>query len=136
LEGFSLSSAKINLNAPVETVMRSPPVKVLFSDTVATVIDKMLTYDIGAVIVEMGGKPVGIITEKDILSRVVRAGKSPSSTYAQEVMSKPLITIEADKPISEALKLMRDNKIRRLAVTRRGSLVGILTERRIIDALV
>jgi len=131
-----LSSAKINLNVPVETVMRSPPVKVLFSDTVATVIDKMLTYDIGAVIVEMGGKPVGIITEKDILSRVVRAGKSPSSTYAQEVMSKPLITIEADKPISEALKLMRDNKIRRLAVTRRGGLVGILTERRIIDALV
>ena len=131
-----MSSAKINLNVPVETVMRSPPVKVLFSDTVATVIDKMLTYDIGAVIVEMGGKPVGIITEKDILSRVVRAGKSPSSTYAQEVMSKPLITIEADKPISEALKLMRDNKIRRLAVTRRGGLVGILTERRIIDALV
>jgi len=131
-----LSSAKINLNVPVETVMRSPPVKVLFSDSVATVIDKMLMYDIGAVIVEMGGKPVGIITEKDILNRVIRAGRSPNSTYAQEIMSRPLITIEADKPISEALKLMRDNKIRRLAVTKRGSLVGILTERRIIDALV
>lgn len=131
-----MSSAKINLNTPVKAIMRSPPVKALFSDTVATVIDKMSMYDIGAVIVEMGGKPVGIITEKDILNRVVRAGRSPSSTYAHEVMSKPLIAIEADKPISEALKLMRDNKIRRLAVTRRGSLVGILTERRIIDALI
>ncbi|MEM2428518.1 MAG: CBS domain-containing protein, partial [Candidatus Bathyarchaeia archaeon] len=64
------------------------------------------------------------------------AGRSPAATYAHEVMSKPLITIEADKPISEALRIMRDNKIRRLVVTRRGNLVGILTERRIIDALV
>ena len=131
-----MSSAKINLNTPVETIMRSPPVKVLFSDTVATIIDKMSMYDIGAVIVEMGGKPVGIVTEKDILNRVIRAGKNPNLTYAHEIMSKPLIMIEADKPISEALKLMRDNKIRRLAVTRRGNLVGIVTERRIIDTLV
>lgn len=131
-----MSSGRAGLDSPVETVMRSPPVKALFSDTVAAVIDKMVTFDIGAVIIESGGRPVGIITEKDVLSRVVRAGRNPRSTYAYEVMSKPLITIECDRPVSEALRVMRDRRIRRLAVTRRGSLVGIVTERRILYALV
>lgn len=131
-----MSSGKVGLDSPVEAIMRSPPVKALFSDTVATVIDKMVTFDIGAVIIESGGKPVGIITEKDVLSRVVRAGKDPQTTYAYQVMSKPLITIEYDKPVSEALRIMRDKRIRRLAVTKKGSLVGIVTERRILYALV
>lgn len=115
--------------------MRSPPVTVLFSENVASVIDKMITNNIGAVIVMSGGNPVGIITERDIVERITRVGRDPNKTRAEEIMSSPLISIEADKTIRDALMLMRDKKIRRLGVTRRGRLIGIVTERRLLDAL-
>lgn len=119
----------------VESVMRSPPVTVLFSENVASVIDKMITNNIGAVIVMSGGNPVGIITERDIIEKVTRVGRDPNKTRAEEIMSSPLISIEADKTIKDALMLMRDRKIRRLGVTRKGRLIGIVTERRLLDAL-
>lgn len=115
--------------------MRSPPVTVLFSDSVSLVVEKMISNNIGAVIVISGGNPVGIITERDIIEKITRVNKDPSKTRAEEVMSSPLISIEADKTIKDALVLMRDRKIRRLGVTRKGRLVGIVTERRLLDAL-
>ncbi|MEM3046986.1 MAG: CBS domain-containing protein, partial [Candidatus Bathyarchaeia archaeon] len=120
----------------VEQVMRSPPLTALFSDTVSTVVDRMLTFDIGAVVVESGGQPVGIITEKDILQRVVKAGRDPSRTLARDVMTSPIVGIEVGKSIKDALKLMREKNVRRLGVTRAGRLIGIVTERRVLDALV
>jgi len=53
-----------------------------------------------------------------------------------EIMSSPLLTIDAGKTVADALKIMRDKKTRRLAVTRNGRLVGIVTERRLLDALI
>ncbi|MEM2643644.1 MAG: CBS domain-containing protein [Candidatus Bathyarchaeia archaeon] len=125
----------MGLGISIETVMRRPPVTALFSDNVSLVIEKMISNNIGAVIVMSGGNPVGIVTERDILERVVRAGKDPNKTRAEEIMSSPLISIEADKTVKDALILMRDKKIRRLGVTRRGRLIGIVTERRLLDAL-
>ncbi|MEM1582515.1 MAG: CBS domain-containing protein [Candidatus Bathyarchaeia archaeon] len=119
----------------VESVMRSPPVTVLFSDSVSIAIEKMISNNIGAIIVISGGNPVGIITERDIIEKVTRVGRDPNKIRAEEVMSSPLISIEADKTIRDALILMRDRKIRRLGVTRRGRLIGIVTERRLLDAL-
>ncbi|MEM1990706.1 MAG: CBS domain-containing protein [Candidatus Bathyarchaeia archaeon] len=119
----------------VESVMRSPPVTVLFSDSVSLAIEKMISNNIGAIIVISGGNPVGIITERDIIEKVTRVGRDPNKIRAEEVMSSPLISIEADKTIRDALILMRDRKIRRLGVTRRGRLIGIVTERRLLDAL-
>jgi len=123
------------LKNSVETVMRSPPVTALFSDSVSSVIEKMITNNIGAVVVMSGGNPVGIITERDIIEKVVRSNRDPSKIRAEEIMSSPLISVEADKTLKDALTLMRDKKIRRLGVTRKGKLVGIITERRVLDAL-
>ncbi|MEM2309016.1 MAG: CBS domain-containing protein [Candidatus Bathyarchaeia archaeon] len=125
----------MGLSGLVESVMRSPPVTVLFSDSISSVIEKMITNNIGAVIVMSGGNPIGIITEKDIIEKIARIGRDPTKTRAEEIMSSPLISIEADKTIKDALILMRDKKIRRLGVTRKGKLVGIVTERRLLDAL-
>ncbi|MEM2424588.1 MAG: CBS domain-containing protein [Candidatus Bathyarchaeia archaeon] len=125
----------MGLKDSVESVMRSPPVTVLFSDSVSIAIEKMISNNIGAIIVISGGNPVGIITERDIIEKVTRVGRDPNKIRAEEVMSSPLISIEADKTIRDALILMRDRKIRRLGVTRRGRLIGIVTERRLLDAL-
>lgn len=120
----------------MEQVMRSPPLTALFSDTVSTVVDRMLTYDIGAVVVESGGQPVGIITERDILQRIVKAGRDPARTLAKDVMTSPITSIEVTKNVKDALKLMREKNVRRLGVTKAGRLIGIVTERRLLDALV
>lgn len=125
----------MGLKGSVESVMRRPPVTALFSDKVSSVVKKMISNNIGAIIVISGGSPVGIITERDIIEKIVRAGRSPDETRAEEIMSSPLISIESDKTIKEALVLMRDKKIRRLGVTRRGRLIGVVTERRLLNAL-
>ncbi len=116
--------------------MRSPPVTASFSDTASIIVDKMVTRNIGAIIVASGGKPVGIITERDILERVIKAHKDPNETAATDIMSSPIITIEFNKTLTDALKIMQKKRIRRLAVTRGGNLTGIITERRILDSLV
>ena len=126
----------MGLNASVESVMRSPPVTALFSDSVSHVAEKMISNNIGAIIIISGGKPSGIITERDIVEKIVRARRDPDKTRAMEIMSSPLLTVEAGKSIEEALKIMRDKKIRRLAVTRDGRLVGIVTERRLLNSLI
>lgn len=125
----------MGLNSLVESVTRSPPVTALFSDSASSIVDKMIVNNIGAIIIMSGGNPVGIITERDIIEKVTKAGRDPGRIRAEEIMSSPLISIEADKTIRDALILMREKKIRRLGVTRKGRLIGIVTERRVLDAL-
>ena len=126
----------MGLKASVESVMRSPPVTALFSDSVLSIADKMFTNNIGSVIVMSGGAPGGIVTERDIVRCIVKEHKDPMKTKAQEIMSTPLVTIEADKTLKDAIEMMRDKNVRRLAVTKKGRLVGVVSERRALDALV
>ena len=115
----------------VETYMRAPPVMVLSSDNITTVAEKMYANNIGAVIVIRRGSPDGIITERDIVKKIVIDQKYPAETTAEEVMSTPLVWIESDETVADALELMRENNVRRLAVIRNGRLVGMVTERRL-----
>ncbi len=126
----------MGLKVSVESVMRSPPVTALFSDSVLSIADKMFTNNIGSVIVMSGGAPGGIVTERDIVRCIVKEHKDPMKTKAQEIMSTPLVTIEADKTLKDAIEMMRDKNVRRLAVTKKGRLVGVVSERRALDALV
>lgn len=122
----SLDISKISLGS----AMRSPPVKVSTSDPASKVVDAMLKNNVGSVIVVEDHTPVGIITEKDILSRVVKVNREFSRTSAKEIMSTPLVTIDSREQLTEALGIMRNKGIRRLVVTKKGNPVGILTERR------
>jgi len=79
----------------------------------------------GCLVVSEGEVPIGIVTERDFVRRVV-AKKLPMDTEISEIMSKPLITIDPDSSIREAARLMLKDKIRRLPVTKENKLVGIL----------
>ncbi len=120
------------LNSPVSLSMRHNPVTISPSEPVSGLTYRMVEEDIGAVIVVDQNRPIGIITEKDILDRVVVSGEDVYTTRAEEVMSEPVISIEASSPLGEALDLMRENGIRRLAVVEDGVLVGLVTERRLL----
>ena len=115
----------------VETCMRAPPVMVSSSDNALTVAEKMHADNIGAVIVMRRGSPAGIITERDIVKKIIIDQKNPAKTTAEEIMSTPLVWIESDETVADALELMRENNVRRLAVIRNGRLVGLVTERRL-----
>lgn len=126
----------MGLKASVESVMRSPPVTALFSDTVWSIADKMFTNNIGSVIVMSGGAPSGMVTERDIVKSIVKDRKDPMKIKAQEIMSSPLVAIDVDKTVRDAIEMMRNKNVRRLAVTKNGRLVGIISERRVLDALI
>ena len=99
-------------------------------------IKKMIDFDIGAAIVSKGDDLIGLITERDILDRVLKVGRIPSNIVAKDIMSSPVISTEYSKQLIDMLKEMRSKKVRRLVVTEYGKLKGIITERRIFKALV
>ena len=90
---------------------------------------KMLELKIGSVVVSDGGELVGIVTERDLLEKVIAAGKDPAKTSLGDVMSSPLITIEARAGLGEATSMMLQRNIRRLIATENGKIVGIFTQR-------
>jgi len=115
-------------------IMSRPPITAKDSDSAAAVALLMAKHDVGCVIiVNASGKPEGIITEKDIVQRVASKNLVPSKIKAAEVMSKPIIGIPPNTPVTEAAKQMNHGKIRRLAVVEGGKLAGILTMKDILE---
>ena len=93
----------------------------------------MKTHKIGSVIALEGNKAVGILTERDIVRKVVAAGKDAEKTKVKEVMSSPLTVITPEVTVEEAARIMKKVKIRRLPViNEKGELVGIITEKDLI----
>lgn len=88
-----------------------------------------VTREIGSVLVAKNNEPIGILTERDILKKVVAAGLDPAVTKISQVMSAPLITVPADTGIGEASRIMIAKGIRRLPVTEGNKIVGIITTR-------
>jgi CBS domain-containing protein len=89
---------------------------------------------IGSLIVEVEGKPEGIVTERDLLSKVLAKGQDPEKVRVQDVMSSPLITIEPTATIKAAAQTMISQK-GRLAVFQQGELIGIITAADLIKSL-
>lgn len=118
----------------VEDVMSSPVITIKDTDTVLAAAKLMKKHEIGCVVVvEKTGKPIGMITERDIVRRVSALDLVPSKVQAGKSMTKPPSTIEATANITDAAKKMRELKIRRLVVMQKGELRGIITSNDIVD---
>lgn len=87
----------------------------------------MTRYKIGSLIVKSNSEPEGLITESDIISKVVSKNLKASDISIGEIMSKDLISIGPGKELNEAARIMAKSNIRRLPVVNQGDLVGILT---------
>jgi len=81
------------------------------------------------------GRVVGVLTERDILKRVVAQGLDPRDVLVKQVASSPITTIECSTSIDEVAKLMTEKHIRRLPVIEAGAIVGIVTDRDLIRAI-
>ena len=103
--------------------------------TTALQIAKMMEQGgIGAVLVKENKNLVGIVTDRDFATKIA-ANNLPFDTPAQKIMSSPLITINHDKPISAAAEMMSSKKIRKLAVSDNGNIVGLITSTDLVNQL-
>lgn len=84
-------------------------------------------------IVMKGKAPAGIITERDILYKVVAQGLVPQQVKAKDVMSSPLETIEESSRVADAISKMSTLGLRRLVVTRNGEVVGLVTQKAVVS---
>jgi len=95
--------------------------------TVREAVRLMNNREIGCLVVVQDGKPTGIVTERDMLKRVLVAGRDPRAAEVSEIMSKPLLFMEPEKEIEDAVKLMFKHKIKKLPIVENGRLVGLVT---------
>lgn len=106
----------------------SKPVKSVDAKVnVRLVVEEMNKHRIASILVVEGGKPVGVITERDILQRVIEKNKSLDYTKAEDVMSSPVHFINSKATIKEACELMILFKLKRLIVIDENKPVGIIT---------
>jgi CBS-domain-containing membrane protein len=103
--------------------------------TVKEAAEKMTKYWMGSLVILDGVRVAGIVTERDILSKLVKLGKSPEKVKINEIMTKDVITIEEDKSIEEAVTMMKAHNIKKLPVVKNGKLSGIITTTDIITAM-
>ena len=95
--------------------------------TVAKAAKMMAERGVGSIIIVKGKKPVGILTERDLLMKVVSVDLIPSRVHVGKIMSKPIISIGPNAEITEAARVMAKNNVRRLPVVEHGKLIGIVT---------
>jgi CBS domain-containing protein len=102
-------------------------------DSVTTAAKRM--HDLGTTeaFVVNEGAPVGIVTERDILYKVVAAGSNPASVKVRDIMSTPVATIEDSSKVGEAIAKMSRLGIRRLGVTKNGKIVGMITQKAMVS---
>jgi len=117
----------------VKDIMSSPVFTIDEDATVNEAARLMDQHELGCIIVTgKEEKPLGIITERDLVKRVLAKNAKASKMSAKEVMTSPLITVDPDATLSDTAKRMSDLDIRRLGVMYKGNLVGIVSSKDVL----
>jgi CBS domain-containing protein len=96
-------------------------------DTICRIVDQMSYYAVGCVVVvDEARRPVGIVTDRDLLRRVIRVGRDPEKTRAADVMTPNPVTGGTDEPLERLLEKMKSVGARRLPIVREGQVVGLV----------
>ena len=120
---------------PTGRVVRRELVDVDEESSVLEAAQHMVEKNRGSVVITRKGERIGILTERDLLKKVVAKGLNPVSTKAKEVMTSPPVTIDQARPLGEAIDLMNRKGVRRMLATEDGKIVGIFTLRDIVKHL-
>ncbi len=115
----------------VKDIMNSPLITASSNDNVKTIAEKMNAGGVGSIVIVDNEKPVGIVSDGDIVSKAVAKDKMPSKVLAKDVM-QPLQTVESEESILEAARLLRKHNIKRLGVTYKNDVLGIISSSDII----
>jgi len=121
----------------VSSIMKRPVVSIEADATVAEAIHRMQEKGISSILI-IPTTPTdqeGMMTKRDIISKVVSKGKDPKKLKVREVMTKGLITVPPDCSLRDAAALMMEKGIRRVLVSRGGEVIGIVSDTDIFRAV-
>nr|WP_245903880.1 CBS domain-containing protein [Sinimarinibacterium flocculans] len=105
-------------------------------ETVESAMHVMTDNDISSVVVEPDAKGEwGILTRRDIVTRIVHAGKNPATTRVRDICSRPVTSVPAEMSIREAAAMISDTHFSRLTVAQGEKIIGIVTETDIFNAV-
>jgi CBS domain-containing protein len=116
----------------VRDIMNSPVISAPLQSTVEDVASRMKEHKIGSIIIMENEKPLGIVTDWDIVSNAVTKDVKPSMLKASDVMQQ-LHTIEGEEGVTEAARMLRQHNIKRLGVVYKSKLVGIISASDVIS---
>lgn len=111
----------------IRDVMSTDLVTITLDETLQTAVTRMLDNRVGSVVVMSGGKPVGIITETDVLAVGTTFESSFEDIPVNRTVSQNLVTVSSETSVDEAVETMREYGIKKLPVVDDGDLVGIVT---------
>lgn len=116
----------------VREFVKTDPLMIDANESVLKAARMMRDRGAGNILVLINGEPKGILTERDVLNRVAADDLISSTIAVRKIMSSPMISIEADEPLSEGVKLMAKRRIRTVFVTDHGKPLGLLNMRSIM----
>lgn len=117
----------------IGSYMSTPVHSVDAGASVQDVTAMMEEKNVGSLLVKDNDQYVGIVTERDITRKVVGKDMDVKTAKVSAIMSKPLFTMEGNRPITEANQYMAEHKIRHLAVTEDGKIVGMLSVKDLVS---
>ena len=116
------------MSISIRDIMTFPVITMRSNAKVSEAASAMCAHNIGSlVVVDRNEKPIGIITERDMIRKVVVTSKNPKSVDVTQIMSSPLVTGNPNMDLEDSAKLMINKKIKRLPIIDQGKIVGIVT---------
>jgi sugar-specific transcriptional regulator TrmB/CBS domain-containing protein len=107
--------------------MKLPTFTISLSETAGSLVSMVLKNKINSVLITENGNAVGLINDRDLLKEVVEARKDPEKTRIKDLDYTPLLTLEKNQTMTDALKIVREKATKRAAVVKDGQLMGMLT---------
>ena len=95
----------------------------------------MVDKHIGSLIANRDGLPFGIVTERDMVEKIVAIGTDPSKTSVADIMTAPLVTIDAEAPLIDAARRMVEKQVKRLVVTEHDRIIGIVSQTDLVQSM-
>ncbi|AMM54152.1 CBS domain-containing protein [Pyrococcus kukulkanii] len=124
----------MDMRAPVKVYMTKKLLGVKPDTTVQEASKMMMEFEVGSlVVIDDEGNVVGFFTKSDVLRRVIVPGL-PYTTPVKEIMTKNLITVDANTPLGEVLKRMAEHRIKHILIEEEGKIVGIFTLSDLLEA--
>ncbi|NUR76661.1 MAG: CBS domain-containing protein [Thermoleophilia bacterium] len=114
----------------VSDILKGKEGALLTIDADASVFDavkQMVEANVGSLLVTVGGRIEGIVTERDYLRRVTLEGRTDEDTQVREIMSSPLVVVNPQTPVEECMAIMTDRRIRHVPVVDDGEIVALVS---------